>query len=257
MIRILQLTDCHLFTDPTTALRGIITWPRFLATLQDIRQRVPDFDWLVLTGDIAHDDQVTTYEAVRDALGDWGDRVRVLPGNHDDRPALRAVFPHCTGTRNEPINFDLTCDPWRLIGLDSQLSGQVAGELGASQLFDLRERLACRPDEPTLLFLHHPPIPVQSEWLDNIGLRDRAALADLLQAAPQLRLIVCGHVHQPIEASLAHAVVLTTPAVGPPFRPRTAEIEIDTRPPGYRILELHAGGRWMTQVLHVTEPFLP
>src|SRR5436190_18417540 len=93
MHRILQLTDCHLFADPKAELRGVATWPRFQAVLQDVRRRFPDFDLLVLSGDTAHDECLATYQAVRQSLGEWSERVRIIPGNHDDRAAMRRVFP--------------------------------------------------------------------------------------------------------------------------------------------------------------------
>jgi len=65
-------------------------------------------------------------------------------------------------------------------------------------------------------------------------------------------LICCGHVHQETASSLAGATVLTTPAVGPQFRPRTAELEIDPGPPAYRLIELYPGGEWSSQVLRCT-----
>jgi predicted MPP superfamily phosphohydrolase len=57
---------------------------------------VPDFDLLVLSGDTAHDEEPATYESVRKELGDLAGRVRVIPGNHDDRQALRDVFRDST-----------------------------------------------------------------------------------------------------------------------------------------------------------------
>ena len=90
---IVQLTDCHLFADPDGSLGDIATRPRFRLVLEDIRRRAPDFDFLVVTGDTAHDEQSATYEAFRDELGDWVERLRIVPGNHDDREALTRVFP--------------------------------------------------------------------------------------------------------------------------------------------------------------------
>ena len=62
-VTIVQLTDCHLFTDPDGSLRDIATRPRLRRVIEDIRDRVPDFDFLVVTGDTAHD------EAQRDLRG--------------------------------------------------------------------------------------------------------------------------------------------------------------------------------------------
>lgn len=246
--RIVQLTDCHLFAEPDTALRGIVTRPRFEAALKEVRTRIPDPELLVFTGDTAHDESLATYAAVRNALADWSDRVRIIPGNHDDRALLREIFPQAVGTLTGRNTFHIACDDWQVIGLDSQLPGETAGLLGPDQLEWLNARLAAVL-LPALIFVHHPPIPVHSPWLDRIGLQDAADLQRIVELHSHVRLIVTGHVHQELAGSFAHATVLTTPAVGPPFRPRTDELIIDNLPPCYRVIDLYPEGRWSTQVL--------
>jgi Icc protein len=246
--RIVQLTDCHLFADPAQALRGIVTRPRFEAAIRDVRARAPDAELLVFTGDTAHDESPATYSAVRTEIADWLDRVRIVPGNHDDRALLREVFPQAAGILEGRNAFHIACDDWQVIGLDSQIPGETAGLLGPDQLEWLNARLAAIL-LPVLIFVHHPPIAVHSPWLDRIGLQDAADLQRIVELHPHVRLIVTGHVHQELAGSLAHATVLTTPAVGPPFRPRTAELVIDDLPPSYRIIELNPDGSWSTQVL--------
>lgn len=247
--RIVQITDCHLFADPALELCTVATWPRFLAVLKAIGHQVPDCDCLVVTGDTAHDEEAATYYAVRQALGDWAERVQIIPGNHDHRAALRSMFPQAGSQGGDRVTFQVRWADWQMIGLDSQLPGETPGRLGDAQLAWLRKQLATAPNINTLLFLHHPPISVNSPWLDAIGLQDAADFEQLLREHPQVRLICCGHVHQELAGSLAGATVLTTPAVGPQFRPRTEQLEIDPGPPCFRLLELHGDGRWSTQVL--------
>lgn len=247
--RIIQLTDCHLFADPKQELRGIATWQRFLAALSDLRCRNLKVDLLVMTGDTAHDELNATYEAVRHELLDWADRVRVIPGNHDSRSDLQGVFPALPAGPLGRVTFHDLWDDWQVLGLDSQRPGELPGSLGAEQLDWLRRILDASPGLSTLLLMHHPPISVGSPWLDRIGLLDAAEFERLLRGHPQVRLVGCGHVHQEVVASLGKATVFTTPSVGPAFRPRTAELEIDSALPAYRIWEFSTGESWATQVL--------
>jgi len=249
MPRVVQLTDCHLFADPAGALRGVATWRRFEAVLRDLRLRMSDCDLLVVSGDTAHDEALATYQAVRQALGDWAPHLRIIPGNHDDRASLRRVFPESCRGSDGRVTFTVRWTDWQVIGLDSQQPGELPGLLGEEQLAWLHDQIEAAPGLSTLLFLHHPPIAVQCPWLDAIGLQDAADLEVLLKRHSQVRLIGCGHVHQEMSASLAGGVVFTTPAVGPQFRPRTAKLEIDPQPPAYRVIELLPDGRWSTQVL--------
>lgn len=280
MLRIVQLTDCHLFADPATSLRGIVTWPRFVAVLQSLRQQLERIevtctvprtqiqtrepsrhrdtsvrhaldaiDLLVITGDIAHDEIPLTYDAVIHELGDWISKVRVVPGNHDHRRAIQDRFPGSRSPCTGRATFDEQFDHWQVIGLDSQRPGEVAGSLGDVQLSWLRQRLETTRNFDTLLFLHHPPIAVQAPWLDKIGLQDAEDLNRLLSDFPRVKLIGCGHVHHEVVATFGPATVFTTPAVGPKFRPRTEALVIEEGPPEFRLWELFPSGQWSTQRL--------
>lgn len=246
-LRIVQLTDCHLFADRQQTLRGICTWPRFIQALAQVRKFVVAPELVVFSGDTAHDESLATYRQVRQELGDLTAKTRMLPGNHDDRTSLREVFS-LDGGPAERITFVHRGSDWQVIGLDSQRPGELPGALGEEQLRWLDRQLSAE-NRPTLLFLHHPPVPVASAWLDKIGLLDASDLSAVLARHSHVRLVACGHVHQQLTASLGDAVVVCTPAVGPAFRPRTEQLEIDDLPPALRLFELYRGGRWSTQVL--------
>jgi Icc protein len=249
MHRVIQLTDCHLFADPARELRGVATWPRFRSVLAELRRQAHPWDLLVFSGDTSHDEVQPTYEAVRSELGEWAGRVRMVPGNHDNRQALAEVFPESRGSLPGRVTFHVEWNDWQVIGLDTQRPGELPGSLGDEQLAWLQAQLSATANINTLLFMHHPPVAVHSAWLDKIGLQDATAFGRVVRDHPHVRLIGCGHVHQELSASLGGACVLTTPAVGLQFRPRTEELEIDPAPPGYRIIELHADGHWSSQVL--------
>ena len=53
---------------------------------------VKRFDHVVVTGDHTHDELPESYQAVRQILSPWLDRLWQVPGNHDDRTVLRSVF---------------------------------------------------------------------------------------------------------------------------------------------------------------------
>jgi len=91
--RIAQLTDLHLYGDPDGRLGGVPTQATFRDVLGDLQARADPPDYLVLTGDLAHDEAPGTYAWLREMLAPWAGRYRLVPGNHDDRQAMRAVFP--------------------------------------------------------------------------------------------------------------------------------------------------------------------
>lgn len=238
--KILQLTDLHLMADPAATLKGIRTRDTLTDVLQAIRvggqADGSDFDYLLLTGDLAHDEQLATYEALRDLLGDWLPRCRLIPGNHDDRTLIRAVFPELVSTSTEFINFSFDTAGWRLIGLDSHVDGETYGRITRSQLQWLATELSSHIAQPTILFVHHPPVPVHSSWLDDLGLRDAEALLEVVRSFPQVRVICTGHVHQEFSETLDRVQILTSPSTGLQFVPHRDELICDSRPPGFRVI---------------------
>lgn len=248
--RIIQITDCHLFAD-RRELRGIATWPRLEAVLREIRSRFSDFDCLVVTGDTAHDEIEETYVAFREALGDLTERLFLIPGNHDNREAIVKVFPERCELTDGRLTFQHSLGDWQLIGLDSHIPGEVAGRIGPAQFTWAAEPLTTTQKQHAVIFVHHPPVPMHSRWLDEIGLEDGDVLLELLEQFPNIKLVCSGHVHQESTTVTSGPAVLTSPAVGPQFRPRTDDLEIDPLPPALRVLDLASDGTWTSQVVRV------
>src|SRR5690606_5093006 len=128
--------------------------------LEHVRNHAEGWDVLVLTGDLAHDELAETYAMLREELGDWLPRCRLVPGNHDNRAGLREVFPEIVLGTGEFLSFQETVGDWQILGLDSHQPGEVAGRIAEEQLDWLARELGQFSNQPTLLFLHHPPVSV-------------------------------------------------------------------------------------------------
>lgn len=253
----LQLTDLHLLADPAGALKGVTTRDAFRRVLADVCARHAQADLCLLTGDLAHDELPATYRALRGMLGDWLPRVWLAPGNHDSRAAIREVFfdvvsPAAEKGDDAPLWFSTDVDGWRLIGLDTHLPGQTAGMLGEAQLAWLAAELSAHSASPTSIFMHHPPVQVDTPWLDRIGLLDAEPFANVVANRPQLRFIATGHVHQELQRNVAGVPVFTTPSTSVQFAPGTEALVVDDRPPGYRVFDIQ-GDAWQTRVERVPE----
>ncbi len=244
MALLVQLTDLHLYREREGKLAGVCTWDTFAAVLAQVRREHGDFDWLVLTGDLAQDEERDTYLRLREALGDWVGRCRIVPGNHDDPDHLRSVFPELFAPAG-PLTFEIECGAWRAFGLDSHLPGEIRGHVGSDQQRWLGERLGAAPG-PALLFVHHPPTPIDVAWLDELGMTDPGGLLDLIERSPQVRAVCAGHVHQETLGRIGAARVHTTPSTCVQFS-RRADKAFDPRMAGYRWLELE-GERYRTGV---------
>ncbi len=248
--RIVQLTDPHLLPHVDDRLRGVPTVRVVSDVIEHLQQEVPDADWLVISGDLAQDESRTTYRRLSEMLGDWTSRVRLIPGNHDDREKLQSVFGPIITMQRERVVFSEQVDAWRLIGLDSQEPGQVAGRVGSEQLEWLDGELREHAALPTIVFVHHPPVSVETSWFDTIGLLDAEDVRNVIARHAQVKLVCCGHVHFEFEARIGTTQVVTTPAASFQFAPRTPSQQYDFLPPGYRVIELD-GSEFRTKVVRL------
>lgn len=257
---ILQLTDLHLLGDPAARLKGVPTRESLRDVLQFIEGGTKsgkwDFDYLVITGDLAHDEQLSTYEILRELISDWVPRCRLIPGNHDDRALIRQVFPEFVLPETSLVNFSVEVGGWRLIGLDTHAPGEVLGRMDNEQLEWLGEELTHHQSEPTIVFMHHPPFPVRSAWLDRIGLQEPELLLETIQSHSQVRVVCTGHIHQVFEEMLGDVQLLTTPATAVQFQPQTELPICDPIPPGFRMFKL-VGDTFQSEVVRLPELIFP
>jgi 3',5'-cyclic-AMP phosphodiesterase len=241
--RILQLSDLHRFADPDARLFGIPTCELLQDVLAHVQESGLRPDHVVVTGDHAHDELPETYAAVRELLEPILDRLWPLPGNHDDRAALRAAFAdRISGHGADRINFAFAAGDWLCLGLDTHVPGSVGGRVGADQVEWIRRQLDDHKPRAAVLFMHHPPVDLGLTWLDRIGLEDAHLLRDLLAEEPHVRLVCCGHVHHESSNHVATAQVVTVPSTGLQFSPVSDVAQFVTAPPGYRIIDLDDDG---------------
>lgn len=149
--------------------------------------------------------------------------------------------------------FAADCGPLRLVACDSIVPGSDAGALGAARLGWLDRTLGERPDSPTLLALHHPPVLTGIRSMDAIALarEDRVALEVLLGGHPQVQAVTCGHVHTAMSTSFAGRPLLICPstnsAVELDLRPREVPFAERAQPLGFAV-HLLVDGRLVSHV---------
>ena len=238
-VRILQLTDLHVFKDPGVRLKGIPTRELLEDVVRHIIESGLNFDHVVVTGDHTHDEMPQSYQAVRTILSPWQDRLWQVPGNHDDRTVLRSVFgDRIGGSGQDRINFSFKAGCWLCLGIDTHLPGAVPGKIESDQIHWIREQIKTANPERVALFQHHPPVDVGSLWMDAIGLEGKELLQDLFREERRIQLVCCGHVHHEFHSLAGHAHICTTPATGIQFSPAGTQATFVAEPPGYRVIEL-------------------
>ncbi len=240
---ILHITDPHIYAAPEADLLGVNTRDSLEAVLDKVQYRGHDRPDLVLvSGDIAQDLSAEAYDYFCERMSMFEVPVFWIPGNHDDFPLMRS--------RDQAISSDkcLKVGDWQIILLNSQVPGKVHGQLDDDELQYLETTLKGAKESPALLVTHHQPVPVGSAWLDKIGLRNAARVQEILADHPQVKAMLCGHVHQELDQTLQGRRYLATPSTCVQFQRHSEEFAASSECPGYRTLRCHADGRIETEV---------
>lgn len=247
VVRLTHITDPHLYGREGELLRGIATLPSLEATLAHAQRRD---GWpphaVLVTGDLVQDDPAG-YAHFRRIFGSLRLPVLCLPGNHDEPAAMRRELDCAPFVTGGHVDLGL----WRIVLLDSTIPGAAGGRLGAQSLAALKSALDGAPQRHALVCLHHHPVPMESRWLDHVGLQNADEFLDVIDRHPNVRGIVWGHVHQSYDGLRKGVRLLATPSTCAQFLPRAEQFALDRRPPGYRTLELRADGSMVTEVVWV------
>ena len=258
-LRIIQITDLHLQASTRRGLGwcphcdDLDTSETLSTVLDDIQVNEACFDALVVTGDIAQDGEAEAYRQFARLLKGEGSPVYCLPGNHDDKQRLSAAIDGKVVSMPRHV----VKKEWLLLFLDSSRRGEDQGNISAIQRGWIKAMVAKYPRHHAALFIHHHPIPVGSEWLDtHHGMVNGEEALDELTRLPQLRTIVCGHIHQQLDCLRGGIRILGTPSTCLQFLPESERLSFTAQPPAYRRLVLHHDGSIDTEVVYSHQPWL-
>ena len=111
-------------------------------------------------------------------------------------------------------------------------------------------RAICRehPEMPALITLHHHPVDIGTDWMANIGLKNREDFWQLVDRFPQVKIVLWGHIHQTHEQQRNGVQLLATPSTCIQFAPNSQNFKLDHQAPGYRWFDFYADGRFQTGI---------
>ena len=249
---ILHLSDTHLDGSAERVSR--------LASVLAEATALPRVDAVVLTGDLADHGAPEEYRQLLTAR--WpAAPILAVPGNHDDRTAMRAALrdddtfaPVMTGERLHGV---LRVGGGLVVGLDTTVSGADHGVLDAPTLDVARDALAA-PHDWALLVMHHPPVAVGHPVLDPDNLRDTQALRVLLEEQPSIIACLTGHVHTALSSTFANVPVRGAAGVVSTMRlgGRTGPAASMRTPPGFAVHLVREDGV-VTSIARHAEPPAP
>jgi 3',5'-cyclic-AMP phosphodiesterase len=223
---IAHLSDPHITTGP---LGGEPASGLQLA-LARVLALDPRPDCVVITGDLIDHGRPDEYDALRDVVGAFPLPLHLITGNHDNRETLLDAFGGgpWLGESFE-AHYAVEYPDATIVALDSLIPGSPAGRLGEAQLAWLDGVLDRRPDVPTLVGLHHPPIAVGIPFLDGMRLLDGDELEEVVGAHANVVRVMAGHVHRQVTAAFAGSILTVAPST---YR-QTGLVLTSDEPPGY------------------------
>jgi 3',5'-cyclic-AMP phosphodiesterase len=250
VVHLVQLTDCHLCHDEGGTLLGMDTDHSLKSVIARVKAERPDIDLALFTGDLADHGSIAAYRRMEAYSRELTKHGFWLPGNHDNRGEMLAA-----GIGPQRLSGEIHVGRWQIVMLDTQVPGEVGGELGTQQLQLLQQALeqAQAMDLHTLICLHHHPVNIGCAWLDRQKIADADDFFALVDAFPSVKGILWGHVHQQLDSERNGVKLLSSPSTCVQFAPGSEDFQADSLPPGYRWLELHADGAIVSGVSRVDD----
>lgn len=214
-MRIAHLSDTHIKAADADALSRIEDLAR---TVDSINALAAPPDLVLHSGDIAHDATDEDYAAARAELDRLKAPLYTTIGNRDRRAPYFRWFgaqgylePDCGFAQ-----YSVDLGGLYLVAVDTQDDNSALGGFCASRAHHLRRLLADARGKPTLVFAHHPPLPLPDMKPPELQYRDAAdaeRLVDCLTSCPGLLGVLTGHVHRTRSVPLGTVTLSTVPSI--------------------------------------------
>lgn len=211
-ILIAQISDLHITRPGTLAYGRVDTAAALTRGIDALNRMTPRPDLVVITGDVAESALPEEYAHAKSLLAGLQAPYAVIPGNHDRRAPLRAVFGDAQNGGDRPLNARREHGPLDILLIDSTVPGSPHGELAPATLDWLARELASSATRPALLFLHHPPFITGIAYSDTMRLMNPQPLAELLMRHKRVLLVAAGHVHRAAQTVFAGVSASICPA---------------------------------------------
>jgi 3',5'-cyclic-AMP phosphodiesterase len=238
-IRLLQMTDTHIFASENADYDGVDTRASLKAVINQITEKEKQSDLVLVTGDLVHDPVVDAYSKLLHLLEGLNVPTFCLPGNHDDPDLMHATLNHSNVHTSKIISTEC----WNIILLDSFLKDSHSGRLEKQELEFLNQSLQGMSEKHVLLAIHHPLVSIDSAWMDAMSLENPEDLFALLQKYANVRGVIWGHNHQEFRANRDGLTLYGSPSTCVQFKPNSEHYIKDPLSPAYSVLLLHKDGR--------------
>ncbi len=244
IIKIAHISDMHIFKSKQGILKGAVnTFEKFQKVVENIQQENSNIDAVIITGDLSEDGYSESYQLIKGELDKLKTPSFWLPGNHDNFENIPENIS------KEHVFNSVEIGNWKLIFLDTTIQGVDHGRLSDGELQRLDAFLKENRKSTTLICMHHPPIDVQSEFIDVLGLKNKSDFWTVISKHSNVKGILFGHVHQEIWMTLNNISLSCTPSTCMQWIPLSKEFAFDVNDQGYQLITLDNSGGITTKVV--------
>ena len=248
ILKLIQMTDLHLGPTADYQCRGFNTLDSFKTVLEALESNSHGEEMLVFTGDLASDAQPGAYQQLNKILIQNKKRAIWLPGNHDRLSLMQE------GLSDYPYLPVYEHEHWAVLMIDSSVPGRAGGKISNQQLSQLKQQLEQLKDKHLLVAMHHSPVSLNSQWLDEHRISNHQKLHSLLVANGNVKAVITGHIHQQHETDWQGIKVYSTPSTCFQFAENSDQFALTDKNPAYRWLDLQPDGHIETGINRVDYP---
>lgn len=204
IVYFVHISDTHIGPTVDYSRFGHVSLPGARRVVEIINELPVRPDFVVHTGDVVTNPDPSSYALAAETFAGLDLPVYYVTGNHDTADDIRRFLPMGpkvdTGTDPSLLSYTFEVKGYRFLVLDARGPDDIDphGILSAGQLDLVRREAQQSEGPPLVLFLHFPPLPMNSTWMDeNLLIFNGLELHQaLLPARQRLRGVFYGHVHQ-------------------------------------------------------------
>ena len=248
IIKFVHITDTHLLDSAEETFHGLNTKENLERVLANSQARYPDVDFFLFTGDISQTGTAKSYALFKAVMQEYDQPVYCVPGNHDKPKLLQCII---RDSPDSSINI-IDLGKFSLVLLNSWVDGEHHGVVTQHCLQQLDDHLKNSVDKFNIIAIHHPPVVINSKWLDELGLQNQTEFLQVINKYSQNTLLLCGHVHQEVDLELDNLRLLATPSTCHQYRANSEHMSREERAaPAYRYVRLSNKNSINTKVYYV------
>lgn len=196
-MRIVHISDIHL-VNKETSIWDTDTFAHFNKAIELIKS-IDEVDAIVVTGDLSNDGSEWTYKYIDQSFKSLGVPTLCCPGNHDSTSMMLKEYVPSFYT----VNQKTIIGGYKFLILNSVIPDDEEPNTNKSRGLFSKEMLKYVEEEikdgvPTIIEFHHSPLE-PGGWLNRKLLDNRNEFNALIHDADNVKLVLYGHIHYPIQ----------------------------------------------------------